>query len=108
MKNKSNIHYTAPISEQITATAIFREHVYFKNKHAGPSFYLGSWPNTFLNFSSEKHEHVLKQKVATSWKSVWSGVFGQIGKREKKKKKKKSPQKPHPNPQNKETNEKPF
>lgn len=42
MKNKSNTHYTSPISEQIIATAIFREHAYFKNKHAETSFYLGS------------------------------------------------------------------
>lgn len=56
MKNKSNTHYTVAISVQITGTAISREHVYFKNKHSGLSFYLGSWPNTFLNFSSEEHE----------------------------------------------------
>lgn len=84
MKNKSNTHYSSPISEQITATAIFREHAYFKNKHAATPFYLGSWPNNFMHFSCGEHEHPLKQKIF--WKSDWCGVLGQMEKWGKKEK----------------------
>lgn len=63
MKNKSNTHYTAPISVQITTTAISRERGCSENRHAG---LLGSWPNASLNSSFEEREHPLKQKIATS------------------------------------------
>lgn len=108
MKNKSNTHYTAPISVEITATAISREHVYFKNKHAGSSCYLASGPNTSLNFSSEEHEHPLKQKITTSWKSDRSGVLEQMEKREKKKNNFQVKKKHQTNPQNKQNKWKPF
>lgn len=110
MKNKSNTHYTAPISVEITATAISREHVHFKNKHAGPSFYLASWPNTSLNFSSEEHEHPLKQKITTSWKSDQSGVWSSWanGKEGEKKKISKGKKKTKPTPKINKTNENRF
>lgn len=108
MKNKSNTHYTAPISVEITATAISREHVYFKNKHAGPSFYLVSGPNTSLNFSSEEREHPLKQKITTSWKSDRSGVLGQMEKREKKKNNFQVKKNTKPTPKINKTNENRF